>query len=61
MASREEIEALRLGAVQMLAPSLGKFGRPDVREFYLFELPNIFPNRETLHRVTEGEIGKRPT
>src|SRR5687768_9542245 len=29
----DEMEALQLGAVQMLAPSLAKFGRLGVREF----------------------------
>src|SRR3989338_5122662 len=54
----EEIEALRNGAVQMLAPSLSKFGQIGVREFELFDLPYIFPNREILHRVMDGEAGK---
>ncbi len=56
---REEVEALQLGAVQMLAPSLSKFGPLGVRAFELFDLPYIFPNRETLHRVMDGEIGKK--
>ncbi|HNA83683.1 MAG TPA: C4-dicarboxylate ABC transporter, partial [Thiobacillaceae bacterium] len=41
---REEMEALQLGAVQMLAPSLAKFGPLGVRAFELFDLPYIFPN-----------------
>ncbi len=56
---REEMEALQLGAVQMLAPSLAKFGPLGVRSFELFDLPYIFPNEETLHRVMDGEIGSR--
>ena len=56
---REEIEALQIGAVQMLAPSLSKFGPMGAREFEVFDLPYIFPNRETLHRTTDGEIGKK--
>ncbi|HNQ04097.1 MAG TPA: TRAP transporter substrate-binding protein [Thiobacillaceae bacterium] len=56
---REEIEALQLGAVQMLAPSLSKFGPLGVRAFELFDLPYIFPNKETLYRVMDGEIGKK--
>lgn len=56
---REEIEALQLGAVQMLAPSLSKFGPLGVRQFELFDLPYIFPNKETLYRVMDGEIGKK--
>lgn len=55
---REEMEALQLGAVQMLAPSLAKFGPLGVREFEVYDLPYIFPNKETLHRVMDGEIGQ---
>lgn len=54
----EELEALQLGAVQMLAPSLSKFGQFGVREFELFDLPYIFPTKEALYRITEGALGK---
>ena len=54
----EEMEALQLGSVQMLAPSLAKFGPLGVREFEVFDLPYIFDNYEELHKVTEGPIGK---
>ncbi|MBI5163098.1 MAG: TRAP transporter substrate-binding protein [Magnetospirillum sp.] len=54
---KEEMEALSLGAVQMLAPSLAKFGPLGVKEFEVFDLPFIFPNKETLRSVTEGPIG----
>ncbi|MBZ0104478.1 MAG: TRAP transporter substrate-binding protein [Sulfuricella denitrificans] len=56
---REEMEALQLGAVQMLAPSLSKFRPMGAAEFELFDLPYIFPNYETVHRVMDGEVGKR--
>jgi C4-dicarboxylate-binding protein DctP len=52
------MEALQLGAVQMLAPSLAKFGPLGVKEFEVFDLPYIFPSKEVLYRVTEGPIGK---
>ncbi|CAN5411139.1 TRAP transporter substrate-binding protein [soil metagenome] len=55
---KEELEALQLGAVQMLAPSLAKFGPLGVKEFEVFDLPYIFPNKDALYRVTEGAIGK---
>lgn len=55
---KEEMEALQLGAVQMLAPSLAKFGPLGVRAFEVFDLPYIFPNKEALRRVTDGEVGK---
>jgi C4-dicarboxylate-binding protein DctP len=54
----EEMEALQLGSVQMLAPSLAKFGPLGVREFEVFDLPYIFDNTEELHKVTEGPVGK---
>ncbi|HWQ37661.1 MAG TPA: TRAP transporter substrate-binding protein [Burkholderiales bacterium] len=56
---REELEALQRGAVQMLAPSVSKFGPLGVREFELFDLPYLFPDRATVDRVTDGEIGRR--
>ncbi|MBC3886496.1 TRAP transporter substrate-binding protein [Undibacterium griseum] len=55
---KEELEALQLGAVQMLAPSLAKFGPLGVKEFEVFDLPYIFPSKEVLYSVTEGPIGK---
>lgn len=55
---KEEMEALQLGAVQMLAPSLAKFGPLGVKEFELFDLPFIFDNYEELHKVTTGPVGK---
>ncbi len=55
---REEMEALQLGAVQMLAPSVSKFGPLGVREFEVFDLPYLFPDAGTVDRVTDGEIGK---
>jgi C4-dicarboxylate-binding protein DctP len=55
---KEELEALQLGAVQMLAPSLAKFGPLGVKEFEVFDLPYIFPTKAALYNVTEGPIGK---
>jgi C4-dicarboxylate-binding protein DctP len=56
---KEELEALQLGAVQMLAPALSKFGPLGVKEFEVFDLPYIFDNYDELHRVTQGPIGKQ--
>jgi len=56
---KEEVEALQLGSVQMLAPSLAKFGPLGVKEFELFDLPFIFDGYEALHQVTEGPVGKK--
>jgi len=55
---KEELEALQLGAVQMLAPSLAKFAPLGVREFEVFDLPYVFPSKEVLRAVTEGPIGR---
>ena len=55
---KEELEALQLGAVQMLAPSLAKFGPLGVREFEVFDLPYIFDGYADLHKVTQGSIGQ---
>ena len=54
---KEELEALQLGAVQMLAPSVSKFGPLGAKEFEVFDLPFIFPDKAVLARVTEGPIG----
>ncbi len=36
---KEELEALQLGSVQVLAPSISKFGPLGVKEFDIFDLP----------------------
>ena len=56
---KEEMEALQLGAVQMLAPSLAKFGPLGVKEFEVFDLPFIFDNYADLHKITQGAVGKQ--
>ena len=55
---KEELEALQLGAVQMLAPSLAKFGPLGVKEFEVFDLPYLFASKNALSSVTEGPVGK---
>ena len=52
------MEALQLGSVQMLAPSVAKFGPLGVREFEVFDLPYIFDSYDDLHKVTDGPVGK---
>jgi C4-dicarboxylate-binding protein DctP len=56
---KEELEALQLGAVQMLAPSNSKFGPIGVKEFEVFDLPYILPDLMTLRKVTDGPLGAR--
>lgn len=55
---KEEVEALQLGAVQMLAPSMAKFGPLGVKEYEAFDLPFIFEDRAALRKITDGPIGK---
>lgn len=54
---KEELEALQIGSVQMLAPVAGKFGPAGVKEFEAFDLPYLFPDAEGVHRVTRGPVG----
>ena len=56
---KEEMEALQLGAVQMLAPSLAKFAPLGIKDFELFDLPFIFDNYQELHKVTQGPVGQK--
>lgn len=56
---KEELEALQIGAVQMLAPSLSKFGPVGVRQFELFDLPYLFPDEAAFRRVVDGDIGRQ--
>jgi C4-dicarboxylate-binding protein DctP len=55
---KEEMEALQLGAVQMLAPSLAKFGPLGAKEFEVFDLPYLFDSYADLHKITEGPVGQ---
>ncbi|WP_050475912.1 DctP family TRAP transporter solute-binding subunit [Herbaspirillum rhizosphaerae] len=54
---KEELEALQMGSVQMLAPTFGKFGPMGVREFEVFDLPYLFDNMAQAQKVTQGAIG----
>lgn len=56
---KEELEALQLGAVQLLAPTPGKFGPLGVREFEVLDLPYLFDNLEEEHKVTQGPVGQQ--
>ena len=55
----EEFAALQSGWVQMLAPSLSKLSALGVREFEVFDLPYIFPDRAAVLRVMDGPIGQQ--
>ena len=55
----DEIQALQLGAVDLVAPSLSKFGRIGLPEFELFDLPFMFDNLAQVRRITQGALGQR--
>jgi C4-dicarboxylate-binding protein DctP len=55
---KEEIEALQLGSVQMLAPSTAKFAPLGVKEFEALDLPWLFKDEATYARAMKGEVGK---
>ncbi|MEL4177693.1 TRAP transporter substrate-binding protein [Roseateles sp. PN1] len=54
---KEELEALQLGSVQMLAPSLAKFGSLGAKDFEVFDLPFIFKDQAAFRAVTDGPVG----
>jgi len=54
---KEEMEALQIGSVQMLAPSLAKFGPLGVKEFEAFDFPFMFDDDAELHKITQGPVG----
>jgi len=54
----EEMGALQLGSVQMLAPSLSKFAPLGVKEFEVFDFPYLFNSFDELHKVQQGPVGK---
>src|SRR5215208_6517756 len=54
---KEEIEALQLGSVQMLAPSTAKFAPLGAKEFEALDLPWLFKAEEAYARVMNGQVG----
>lgn len=56
---KEELEALQIGGVQMLAPTFSKFGPIGAKEFEVFDLPYLFDNLTEARQVTQGPIGKQ--
>lgn len=53
----EELDALQLGSVHMLAPVPGKFGPAGIPELEVFDLPYMFADLEALQRVYKGPAG----
>ncbi|MDD2844716.1 MAG: TRAP transporter substrate-binding protein [Rhodoferax sp.] len=55
----DEMQALQLGAVDLVAPSLSKFGRIGLPEFELFDLPFLFDDLAAVRRITLGPLGQK--
>ncbi len=55
---KEELEALQMGSVQMLAPTTSKFGPMGLKEFEVFDVPYLFMNEDQVHKVTRGQVGQ---
>ncbi|RXH02970.1 DctP family TRAP transporter solute-binding subunit [Bradyrhizobium zhanjiangense] len=55
---KEEIEALQLGSVQMLAPSTAKFAPLGIKEFEALDLPWLFRDEQTYANAMKGTVGK---
>lgn len=56
---KEEMEALELGAVDILIPSMTKMKPTGLNEFSIFDMPFLFSSNEKLYRVLDGDIGKK--
>lgn len=54
---REEIDALRRGVVQMLAPSLSKLAGLSGGEMEVFDLPFLLKDAAAFRAVTQGPVG----
>ena len=55
---KEEIEALQLGSVQMLAPSTAKFAPLGVKEFEALDLPWLFKDDANYEAAMKGPFGQ---
>ena len=55
---KEEIEALQLGSVQMLAPSTAKFAPLGAKEFEALDLPWLFKDDAAYDKAMKGPVGK---
>ena len=54
---KEEMDALQLGSVQMLAPSTAKFAPLGVKEFEALDLPWLFKDDATYAKAMKGPVG----
>jgi C4-dicarboxylate-binding protein DctP len=56
---QDEMQALQLGGIDMVAPSLSKFGPIGFPEFEMFDLPFLFDSVADVRRITQGPLGQR--
>jgi C4-dicarboxylate-binding protein DctP len=56
---KEELEALQLGAVQLLAPSTAKFGPLGFTEFEALDLPFIFRDEANFRKFAQSDLAKQ--
>jgi C4-dicarboxylate-binding protein DctP len=60
---KEELEALQLGSVQLLAPATSKFGPLGVKEFEVFDLPFLMSDdtraRQMMASPMMADLGKK--
>lgn len=55
---KEEMDALQLGSVQMLAPSTAKFAPLGAKEFEALDLPWLFKDDAAYAKAMKGGVGK---
>src|SRR3954467_14375664 len=55
---KEEMDALQLGSVQILAPSTAKFAPLGIKEFEALDLPWLFKDEQTYDKTMKGPVGK---
>jgi len=55
---KQVLKAIRMGSVQMAAPSFSKFGKI-VPQLALFDLPFLFRDIDHLHKVQDSEVGQK--
>jgi C4-dicarboxylate-binding protein DctP len=55
---KEELEALQLGSVHLLAPSTSKFGPLGVKEFEALDLPYLFKDEANFKKFAVSDLGK---
>lgn len=55
---QDEIAALQMGKVEIVAPALTKLKVLHIPEFEAFDLPFLFSDTQAVHRVLQGSAGR---